>query len=295
MTEVALGGTIRVRRADIRIPENLPSSVATIPVRIAGSPPPKPTTTRPAPAIAVALTLDAPDQIFVRGRGVDAELGGRIVFGGTLADLRPSGGLTLRRGTFSLIGQTLSLTEGRVDFTGAGIGDPTLRLVASSQRSGMTANAILSGRVRDPKITLTSVPELPQDEVLSQLLFNSSTAKLSPFQIAQVANALASLSGNPLLGDDPLNRMRQAVGLDRLTVGTDAAGRPVLEAGRYLADGVYIGTKQGASGGTQATIQVEIGKGVKLEATTGTGQSSATGAGDASNSTSVGITYQIEY
>lgn len=294
-TDVALGGTVRVRRADIRIPENLPSSIATIPVRIAGSPPPKPTTARPAPAIALALTLDAPDQIFVRGRGVDAELGGRIVFGGTLADPRPSGGLTLRRGTFSLIGQTLSLTEGRVDFTGAGIGDPTLRLVASSQRSGMTANAILSGRVRDPKITLTSVPELPQDEVLSQLLFNSSTAKLSPFQIAQVANALASLSGNPLLGDDPLNRMRQAVGLDRLTVGTDAAGRPVLEAGRYLADGVYIGTKQGASGGTQATIQVEIGNGVKLEATTGTGQSSATGAGDASNSTSVGITYQIEY
>lgn len=294
-TNVALGGTVRVRRADIRIPERLPSSVATIPFRIAGSPPPPPTTARPAPAIALALTLDAPERIFVRGRGVDAELGGRIVFGGTLADPRPTGALSLRRGTFSLIGQTLTLTEGRIDFTGDGLADPSLRLVASSQRGGITANAIVSGRVRDPKVTLSSVPELPQDEVLSRLLFNSSTAKLSPFQIAQVANALASLSGNPLLGDDPLNRMREAVGLDRLTVGTDAAGRPVLEAGRYVADGVYVGTKQGAGGGAQATIQIDIGRGVRLEATTGTGQTSATGGVDPGNATSVGITYQFEY
>lgn len=295
-TDIAIGGTVRVRRADIRVPERLPSSIATIPTRIAGSPAPPPPQPRAAPAIALNVTLDAPDQIFVRGRGLNAELGGRITFGGTLANPQPNGAFGLRRGTYEIIGQTIKLTEGRIDFTGAGLADPTLRMVATSQRGGVAASAIVSGRVKDPKVTLSSVPELPQDEILSQLLFNTATAKLSPFQIAQLANGLASLAGTPFLGTDPLDRVRAAVGLDRLTVGSDASGRPMLEAGRYLADGVYVGTKQGTSGAdTQATVQIDIGKGLKLEATTGTGQGSATGGVDPANSTSVGITYQFEY
>ena len=40
-----------------------------------------------------------------------------------------------------------------------------------------------------------STPELPQDEVLAQLLFHRSSASLSPFQLAAIAGSLAELSG----------------------------------------------------------------------------------------------------
>jgi len=291
---LTLGGTVRLGRTEIRIPERLPPSVATIPVRVAGAPaepPPAPQ----GPPIALALTLGAPGQVFIRGRGVDAELGGRVTLGGTIAEPRPTGGFALRRGGFSILGQAFALKEGGIDFTGAGLANPSLRLVASARRTNLTADVTLSGDVRNPKVSFSSVPSLPQDEVLSALLFDTATTRLSPFQIAQLTNALAALSGGPSLGQDPLARVRAAVGLDRLTVGSDTSGGPVLEAGRTLAEGVYVGTRQGTtSGETQATIQVDIGAGVKLEATTSSGQTSATGATSAGSS-SVGITYQLEY
>jgi hypothetical protein len=40
---------------------------------------------------------------------------------------------------------------------------------------------------------------------------------------------------------------------------------------------------------------VDIAKGLKLQATAGTGGASATGAGGSSNGTSVGVTYQFQY
>jgi translocation and assembly module TamB len=289
-------GTVHVRRADIRVPDKLPSSVAVIPVRTYGVPQPK----APPPAkpidLALAVTLDAPEQIFIRGRGLDAELGGKVVIGGTLAAPQPTGGLTLRRGTLSLAGQTLTFTKGDIDFTGAGLADPGITLVAQNVTSAMTATLTVSGSARDPKILLSSVPDAPQDEILAQLLFNASTAKLSPFQMAEIAAALASLSGATSGVGDPLSSVRSSLGLDRLSVGSDSTGNPTLEAGRYVARGVYVGAKQSASGGgTQATVSVDLAKGLKLETTAGSGTSTATGATGSQDGASVGLTYQFQY
>ena len=90
--------------------------------------------------------------------------------------------------------------------------------------------------------------------------------------------------------------MRRSFGLDRLSVGSSASGAPALEAGRYLAPGVYLGAKQSASGGgTEATVQIDIAKGLKLETTVGNGTGSATGSGNGGDGARVGITYQFEY
>jgi translocation and assembly module TamB len=174
--------------------------------------------------------------------------------------------------------------------------DPTLRLVATSVTAAMTATLTISGEVRNPKIVLSSVPDLPQDEILSQLLFNTTKARLNPFQVAQIAAALASISGvGPSLGD-PLGRVRSALGLDQLSVGSDPSGGPTLQAGRYLARGVRVGATQGTNGESQATVQIDIAKGLKLETTVGTGAASATPVpGGSTNGTGVGLTYQFEY
>jgi translocation and assembly module TamB len=131
----------------------------------------------------------------------------------------------------------------------------------------------VSGSARNPKITLSSVPDQPQDEILAALLFNTTTSKLSPFQMAEIAAALASLSG-ATSGIDPLASIRSTLGLDRLSVGSGTGGDPTLEAGKYLARGVYLGAKQSASG---------------------TGTSTATGSTGSADAASVGLTYQFEY
>jgi translocation and assembly module TamB len=148
--------------------------------------------------------------------------------------------------------------------------------------------------VRSPKIVLSSVPDLPQDEILSQLLFNTTRSRLSAFQVAQIAAALASISGVGSSVTDPLGSVRAKLGLDQLSVGSDANGGSTLQLGRYVAPGVRIGAAQSASGtGTQARVQIDIAKGLKLQTTAGTG--SAQAQGSSSGGTSVGVMYEFEY
>ena len=295
--DLTLAGTVLARTTNIQIPEKLPPSIAVLPVRNAGTAPAKPPPPSPVPNIALNLTLDAPNQVYVRGRGLDAELGGRVVFAGTAAVPSPQGAIHLRRGTFSLAGQSLNLTEGTIDFAGGPLTDPSLKLVATVGNANLTSTLTISGYVRDPKIALSSVPDMPQDEILSQLLFHTAKTRLNPFQLAQIAAALASLSGTgPSIGD-PLGGVRSALGLDQLSVGSNASGGAALQAGRYVAPGVRIGATQSATGtGSQATVQIDLAKGLKLETTLGSGSASATpGVAGSSNGTGVGLTYQFEY
>jgi translocation and assembly module TamB len=301
-----IAGTVGVENANIQVPENLPTQVAVLDVRRPGQKPrpaPGPTPVAPAPEsgprIGLGIKVHAPGQIFVRGRGLDAELQGDLTIAGTTAAPLISGGFQLRRGTFSLAGQSLTFTSGEVSFDGSGRIDPTLNFIATSSNASVTATLAVTGYASAPKITLSSVPTLPQDEVLAQLLFHQSAASLSPFQLAEIAVALAQITGvGGAGGFDPLNSVRGALGLDRLSVGGGSSGSSAtVQAGRYVAKGVYVGASQATSGGgTQATVQIDLMKGLKLETDVGTGGSS-TGASSSttSNGTSVGLTYQFEY
>jgi translocation and assembly module TamB len=293
---INLGGTVVIKRADIRVPESLPASVPLLNVERPGAKPPPPAA--PPLVIGLGLEITSPGQIFVRGRGLDAELAGHLHVGGTTAAPQPDGGFDLRYGTFSVVGKTLTFTTGRVGFNGSGSIDPTLDFVANNTSGNVTATLTITGTASNPKIVLSSVPEMPQDEIISRLLFSQSASSLGPFQLAQIAAALAQFSGVTGKGFDPLNSIRNGLGLDRLSVGSGGSGQDV-EAGRYVAPGVYVGARQSTSGaGTQAVVQIDLAKGLKLESTVGTGGGSAQGSaqttGD-SNGTGVGIKYQFEY
>ncbi|MGI4975498.1 MAG: translocation/assembly module TamB domain-containing protein [Janthinobacterium lividum] len=297
-TRLDAGGTVTIRSASINVPSSLPVSVAKLDVIRPGDKPPAPS--GPALLVGLDLTADAPGQIFVRGHGLDAELGGRLHVGGTSASPQISGGFDLRRGSFSLAGTTLRFSRGRVGFDGTGVNnkiDPTLDFEADTTAGNTTAMLHVGGYADAPKISLTSNPELPQDEVLARLLFGQSLKQLSPFQIAAIAGALADLSGVGG-GVDPLSRVRKGLGLDRLSLGSAANGNGAsVEAGRYVAQGVYVGAKQGTSGGTQAQVQIDLTRRLKLQTTIGTGGGTpATGiTPDNDPGSSVGLKYQFEY
>lgn len=290
-TGLQAAGRIVVRRAELQIPSTIPASVAVLNVRRPGDKPPAPP--RPAAPIGLDLVIDAAQQVFVRGRGLDAEMAGSLRIRGASTAPQVNGGLEMRRGAISLAGTTLTFTRGKVGFDGAGVSgkiDPTLDFAADSTASGVTATLSIGGYVSKPKITLSSVPGLPQDEVLAYLIFKRSAKELGPFQIAQIAAGLAELTGVAGGGGfNPLESVRKGLGLDRLSVGNSGTGstaNPTVEGGRYIANGVYVGAKQGTTGGqTQATVQIDITKGLKLETDVGAGQ----------GGNRVGLTYQFEY
>ncbi len=281
-----LAGNVDIKKAEINLSQSLPPSVADLPIVNEGAPPPP--APLPPPDVALDLRVSGRNQIFVRGAGVFAELGGGVHITGTLAAPNPEGGFELIRGYVSLTGKTLNFTKGSVSFNGAGF-MPALDLEATSTGSGnSTATLIVGGTAGKPVITLSSVPPLPSDEILAQLLFGQSTTSLSPFQTASLAAALAQLSGVGGGLPNPLDAVRGALGLSQLSLSSNASGPPSVEAGRYVAPGVYLGAAQAANGqGTQATVEINLTKGLKLQSSTGT---SRTG-----NSSSVGLSYQFNY
>jgi translocation and assembly module TamB len=293
---LAAGGTIRIAKADVNVPSGLPQGVATLNVRRPGAKPAPPAAT--APTTGLALTVDAPGQVFVRGHGLDAEMGGTLKVGGTLAAPAIDGGFELRRGTFSLAGQTLTFTSGKVAFGGTGVTgklDPLLSFVAETTGNNLTATLTISGYADAPQLKLSSSPDLPQDEILGQLLFGQSTQRLSPFQLAALAQGLASFSGG---GSGPLASVGNRLGLDRLSVGgaSGATSGATVEAGKYVANGVYVGARQGTSGGSQAQVQIDLTKHLKLQTTLGTGGAPATGITPENDpGSSLGLTYGFEY
>lgn len=139
-------------------------------------------------------------------------------------------------------------------------------IAASATVEGVTATVNVTGRAQDPQIALTSTPALPQDEVLSRLLFGSSLGQLSPTQAIQVAAALNSLR-NGGGGLNPLGKLRAVAGVDRLRVlGADeASGRgTALAAGAYLGRHVYIEIITDARGFTATQLEIALSRTLSL-------------------------------
>jgi len=272
-------------------------------VRRRGQPPPPPPKAQSRTLLDVDVRVTG--RIFVRGQGVDADMGGGVHVGGTSTNPVITGEFEMNRGNYSLAGQTLDFTTGRVRFDGVGVRgrlDPTLDFLAQTVSGGVTANLAVGGYASAPKITLSSTPQLPQDEVIAHLLFQQSVKQLTPLQLASIAQAVASIGGVGG-GFNPLGVVRRNLGLDRLAVGSVNAGVPgsqsqtTVEAGRYVMRNVYVGVKQNLSGGTQTQVQVDITRRLKAQATVATGTSAATVQGNSlqSNESSVGLSYQFEY
>ncbi|HET6620856.1 MAG TPA: translocation/assembly module TamB domain-containing protein [Dongiaceae bacterium] len=283
--QLTLGGKVKIAKADIRVPDRLPPSVQVIEVTEINGPgqavqhgAARQVAPEQTLIVALDLAVDAPQQVAVRGRGLDVELGGSLKIAGTTDKPLIDGALKLRRGSLDIAGKRLDFTEGTLTFEGGAQIDPILDLTAVSRTQDLQVTAKVEGPAQAPRITLSSVPEMPQDEILAHLLFGKSAGALSPFELLQLAQATADLAGVNT-GPGILDKIRKTTGLDRLSLEqSEGAGGPSLSAGRYVAKGVYVGVSQGAnSGSSAATVEIEVTPNVKVESEVGANAGSKAG------------------
>src|SRR5262249_56334295 len=117
----------------------------------------------PSSGTPVRLALSVRAQaVFVRGRGLDAEMGGEVKVNGDPAAPQVTGGLTLRRGDFNLAGRRLVFSRGVVSLDNLDRIDPRLDFIASTSVQSTTIMVTISGTSRAPLIALSSTPPLPQ-------------------------------------------------------------------------------------------------------------------------------------
>ena len=301
-----VSGKININRADVEIPSGLPPNVAVLDVRKPGDAP-RPPREKPL-VIGLDITVGAPRQILVKGRGLDAELGGELRISGTTDSPLVSGGFDLQRGFFTLAGSKLTFSNGTVTFGGAGLKnkiDPTLDFTAQTQVSDITATVRITGLADSPQIELSSTPELPQDEILARILFGVPASQLSALQVVQIGTALATLSGGGGGSFNPVAKIQKALGLDRLSVGsattTGPTGTPqtsgaAIEAGRYVSSRVFVAVKESTTGASQLVVDVDLTKHLKVQTKLGNGGTTAQGTTPENDpGSSVGLAYQFEY
>lgn len=283
-----LAGTVNLSKTAITIPERLPTSLSELDIKHRNAPGKVQTqmaritkTERHGSqsTIGLDLTVSSPTQIFVRGRGIDAELGGTVSVTGNAQSPNVAGAFQLRRGRLSVLTKRMQFTSGTITFGGGLI--PILDMEATTTSGSATITITISGFANDPTVSFSSSPALPQDEILAQLIFGQSMSRLSALQIAQLADAAAQLAGGR--STSLFEALRSTLGVDDLDISTDETGQAKVSAGKYLNDRTYIELQQGGTGQTKAVINLDIGRGVKLK-----GEAGAEGAGG-------GIFYEKEY
>ena len=212
------------------------------------------------------LLLSAPSRIFLRGRGVDAELGGELRLGGTTAAVVPAGEFHLIRGRLNILGKRLVLDQADLRLEGSLV--PHLDILASTESDGITSSVRIVGPASDPDVTFVSDLDLPEEEVLAYLLFGRGLDSISPLQAAQLAQAVATLAGKG--GEGIIGQLRKGFGLDDLDVATAEDGTTALKAGKYLSENVYTEIEVDQAGTSKINLNLDLRPGVTAKGRLGT-------------------------
>ena len=213
----------------------------------------------------------AGNQIFVSGMGLDSEWAMDLRIGGTTTEPRVVGDMKVVRGNYTFAGRSFDLDSGTITFDGGPLVDPEIALQASADLNGVTGIIKVSGSAQRPNIAFSSTPALPQDEVLSRMLFGESVANISATEALQLASAVNGLNG----GTDylnPLGALRASTGIDRLrVVGADTAtGRGTsLAAGKYLTNNVYVEIVTDTKGFTATQLEIALSRALSILSQTG--------------------------
>jgi translocation and assembly module TamB len=306
LTAPKVTAPLTINRADISLPESLPPNVVVLKVVERNSkngkpaPPAAAETEPPALPATLDIKIDMPGNVFVRGHGLESEWRGKLAITGTSAAPAISGSFEQISGTLDLLGKTFTITRGEIRFDGSAKLDPVLDIVAEASTSDITAEVNVSGVASAPKVTLSSTPPVPQDEILSRVLFNKGVGQMSAGEGLQLAAATATLAGG---GPGMLDKLRGRLGFDYFRLGSSAAspttgtlnqraaasgsgaGGTALSAGKYIAPGVSVGVSQGVSPPTsKVTVEIEV----RPHLTVG-------GEAGQSGSTGLGLNYNYDY
>ena len=269
-----LAGALVIDRADFSATTPVPTGVVPLDVvelhqtdrTGAEKPAAKP---GPEPVFALDVTLKAARGIFLKGKGLNAELSLDAHVGGFISRPDLTGTARMVRGSYDFGGQRFDFAESGTVKLATKAEDIKLDLSATRDDPTLTAIVKVKGTAARPEITLTSTPVLPQDEVLSRVLFGVSASQLSGGQAAQLASSLASLQGGG--GFDVIGNLRQFAGLDRLALGSaTGSAATTVSGGKYLTENVYLELTGGGRTGPSAQVEWRVRHNLSLVSQVGT-------------------------
>ncbi|MGE4321600.1 MAG: translocation/assembly module TamB domain-containing protein [Sphingobium sp.] len=222
------------------------------------------------------IRVRADNEIYVTGMGLDSEWETDMRVTGTTAAPRVTGKIEVIRGRYSFSGKQFELEQGVITFNGEMM-NPTLALRAETRIDAVTAGIAVGGTAQRPDISFVSTPTLPQDEILSRILFGSNVANLSATQAIQLGIALNGLRGGSG-GLNPMGKLQGASGVDRIGIvsGDEATGRGTsLAVGQHISNNIYVEVLTDSRGFTATQLEIALSKTLSLLSKTGTNAGSS--------------------
>jgi translocation and assembly module TamB len=209
--------------------------------------------------------------LHVEGLGMNSEWAADLQIGGTVTNPSIKGTATLVDGSYDFAGKRFDLREGRLTFTGSAPVNPMLDIRAVADVSDLNASINVTGTSLRPIINMTSIPAMPQDELLARLLFGTSITKLSAPEAIQLAAAVAALQGGNA-GLDPINAIRKATGLSRLRIlpaDATTGAKTSIAAGKNIGK-LYVELITDGQGYSATRVEFQITRWLSLLSTVST-------------------------
>ena len=258
-----IGGTVEMNRARFRLGNAAATQVPHLAVTELNRRGEDEPDAAPVVPWTLALHAHARDQLFVTGLGIDSEWKATLDVKGSVDNPAISGRVDLVRGGYQFAGRRFELARGLIRFDGRAPPDPSLDISADADVSGFSATVHVAGTGLHPEITFQSVPSLPEDELLSRLLFGTSITNLSAPEALQLASAVASLhsGGGGGMNLDPINAVRKMVRLDRLRIlpaDPTTGQKTAVAAGKYLGRRTYVELITDGQGYSATSVEFRI-------------------------------------
>ena len=190
------------------------------------------------------------------------------------------------RGFVTYRGRKFEIERGRITFTGADKINPILDVVGRHDVSDYAITLHVEGESRRPRLTFSSTPDLPDEDILSLLAFGKTIDRLSGSEQSALSAQGAAIAGNILSGILE-KRVGNTLGLDTLEVDVgDELGTGSVRGGRYVTQDLFLSYERqlGEQSGNTVEVEYSLGPRVKLK-----------GASDDQGQSSLDLFWRIEY
>ncbi len=240
-----------------------------------------------SPLFPIDLELKAGEHFVIKGRGVHSYWRGSLHASGDFSDGAPylSGDLHLKKGQMSFFGKKLTITQGKIRYTAEDENNPHLTLVASKRQDNYILKMMLKGWASESPVgevirfSFSSLPALPQESVLSMMLFGKKSNQISAGQSMQMASAAALVNSSGKSGFNVIEGLRSMLGLDILELKENERLAQLSDNGQTTSQTLSIGKQFGdmkiyfdhglGSQGNKATLSKPIANNVYIDVDVG--------------------------
>ncbi|VVE50971.1 translocation/assembly module TamB domain-containing protein [Pandoraea terrigena] len=194
-----------------------------------------------SPHIDVEVNLGR-DFRFV-GAGADLLLRGSVrLQSDPLTTMRATGTITVAEGTYEAFDRKLAIERGQINFVGP-LDNPEIYIQAMRRNQEVAAGVLVTGTVRQPRVSLVSEPNVSDEEKLSWLMFGHGPDGAGLGQRQAMAGAATAL-----LGATGGRRIIKDLGIDEFSIGTSDSGlsddEQVVKVGKAISDNFALGYEQ---------------------------------------------------